>query len=112
MDQIITKTNEKEDLNHGWTTDLNSSLWLWSGMLGKNVHFRSNYFLNFFNKVLLNTIQDHQVFCFVPMIKYHSNTLKIDDKGIFSDRTSNESLASSKNLHIDEGYFPSNAGTV
>ena len=111
MDQIIIQTNEKEDLNHGWITDVNSSLWLWSGLLGKNVHFRSNYFSNFFNKVLLNTIQDHQVFCFVPMIEYHPNTLTMENQGV-SDTTSNEFSSSSKKLHVDEGYFPSKAGTV
>ena len=106
MDEIIAKTNEKEHPNHAWTSDLNSTLWLWTGMLGRNLQFRSDYFSNFFNKVLLNTLQDNQVFCFVPLMRYHSKTIKLDIQGS-SDASSNII-----DLQADAGYYPSNAGII
>ena len=106
MDDIIEKTNEKEHLNHAWISDLNSSLWLWTGILGKNIQFRSNYFLNFFNKVLLNTIQGHQVFCFVPMLRYRPKTENVELQGN-ANATYNVNI---DDLQIEEGYFPSKTG--
>ena len=107
IDEIIEKTNEKNHSNHAWISDFNSSLWLWTGKLGKNIQFRSNYFLNFFNKVLLNTIQGHQVFCFVPMVRYRPKTQNVELQG-------NENATFDVNvddLQIEAGYFPSKTGT-
>ena len=108
LDEIIDNTMDKEHSHHAWISDLNSSLWLWTGILGKNIQFRSNYFLNFFNKVLLNTIQGHQVFCFVPMLRYHPKTIKTENQGN-SDTTYNFKV---DDLQTEAGYFPSNAGKI
>ena len=108
-DEIILQTNEEENSNHAWNTDLNSSLWLWGGRLGHNLQFRPDYFSNFFNKVLLNTIQGHQVFCFVPMVQYHPRTVAAtkDIEGV-SDTIYN---VNTNNANINLGYFPIRTGT-
>ena len=108
IDEIIEKTKEKDHSNHAWISDLDSSLWLWTGILGKNIQFRSNYFLNFFNKVLLNTIQGHQVLCFVPMLRYRPKTVNVELQG-------NENATYNLNmddLQIEAGYFPSKTGII
>ena len=111
MNEIISKTNEKSNINYAWNTDLDSSLWLWGGRLGNNLQFRTDYFSNFFNKVLLNTIQGSQVFCFVPLVQYHPKTVAaiLDIQG-YPDATDNRITNSIHASNI--GYFPTNAGRI
>ena len=70
-----------------------------------------DYFSNFFNKVLLNTIEGHQVFCFVPIVQYHPKTVaEILDMEGYSDATYNINMNS---LHASNiGYFPRDSGRI
>ena len=110
MDEILLQTDEEGSANHGWNTDLSSSLWMWGGMLGHNLQFRPDYFSNFFNKVLLNTIQERQIFCFVPMIQYHPQSVVAT--------TGNEAIlaatynANTNNAYYNLGYFPITTGKM
>ena len=110
MDTIITKTNTALNASHVWRENFESSLWLWGGSLSHNLQFRTDYFMNFFNKVLLNTIQEIQIFCFIPLIQYHSKTraAATDNEGF----THNDAFDINRNgqLPNGQGYFPRNLG--
>ena len=112
MDTIITKTNTALNASHVWKENFESSLWLWGGSLSHNLQFRTDYFMNFFNKVLLNTIQESQIFCFIPLIQYHSKTraAATDTEGF----THNDVYGVNRNgqLPNGQGYFPRNLGIL
>ena len=112
MDTIITKTNTALNASHVWRENFESSLWLWGGSLSHNLQFRTDYFMNFFNKVLLNTIQESQIFCFIPLIQYHSKTraAATDTEGF----THNDVFDVNRNgqLPNGQGYFPRNLGIL
>ena len=112
MDTIITKTNTALNASHVWRENFESSLWLWGGSLSHNLQFRTDYFMNFFNKVLLNTIQESQIFCFIPLIQYHSKTraAATDNEGF----THNDAFDINRNgqLPNGQGYFPRNLGIL
>ena len=112
MDTIITKTNTALNKSHVWRENFESSLWLWGGSLSHNLQFRTDYFMNFFNKVLLNTIQETQIFCFIPMIQYHSKTRAAvtDAEGFMHDDVFD--VNRNGQLPNGQGYFPRNLGIL
>ena len=108
MEEIILGRNEEDKISYDFDTSLDSSLWLWGGRLAHNLQFRPDYFINFFNKVLLNTVQGHQVVCFVPMVQYHRKTIAATlENENYSDLIENVNI---NTININQGYFPINTG--